>query len=522
MTSKSSEVAQLKRNIFIQLATIGLLPLVALIFITLRIGAMADGIHAATSTETLARSGRAHYKSFVEGVLEAVDVGMLSSKAMTHLESAGNDLEDLIRNGQNSQELETLYNNIQTQSAALHKDNSITALMGLRQGVNQANVALEKITRRLEEESGKQITSLISTSVSLRYALFALTTAMLLIWALVVRYLLKRLTIPLETAIGVCKAIANGQLADKNKNARADTDIGGLIANINAMRYKWTEVVYALRGHTQTLWQSSRNLTSQVVELDENAQRQSKSAGYIAQTIEEMSANMDVIARQANEASRHAETGGNLATLSKEGIGKVSAEIEQVAEIIHRAANSVSNLDAKAAGIGGIITLISGLADQTNLLALNAAIEAARAGEAGRGFAVVADEVRKLADQTNVSTQSIAAMITEIKSATKNIVLSMQASVDRVRNSVELSRELAERISEVQTMSSSISVAIDDVDRALQLQRKAALEIEKKILSIANSAENHASSGKTVSESAKSIESAASAISANVSYFKIE
>lgn len=522
MKSEDSEVFKLKRNLFLQLAVIGLIPVAALIIVTLRVGTMADGIQSATGIETLARSARTHYKSFVNGVLEAVDLGRLPSQALTDLGSTENDLQSLKLKSASEKALESMDNNLLTQLSLLQRDNSLASLMNLRQGINEANTALEKITHQLEEESRQQVISLIATSVTLRYVMFGLVATMLILWILVARYLIRRLTIPVEAAIGVCKDIAAGQLRLNAKRLHNSGDIGGLIANIDAMRRKWMEVVIALREHTHKLWQSSQTLANQVTELEGNAHEQSLAASSIAETVEEMSTNIDVIARQAQLASSHADAGGKVAASSMAAIDRVGTEIQQVAEMVGLATQSVTALDAMAVNIGGIVTMIRDVSDQTNLLALNAAIEAARAGDAGRGFAIVADEVRKLADRTGVSTHSIGSMITEMKLVTKQIVISMQTSVERVRQSVELGKEAAERMAEVQTMSISISAAIDDVDRALRLQRRSAQEIEERILSIANSAERHAASGKTVSESAQMIERAASSINADIAYFKAD
>jgi methyl-accepting chemotaxis protein len=516
-----SEIAQLKRNLFIQLAAIGLVPLIALVFMTVKVGVMAESIHHATTIENLARSARTHYKAFFDGVLEAVDLERLPSKALAHLESAESDLKDLSLKIPEGKQLAELDINLESQFTTLRNDSSIANLMRLRQDINLASSTLDKISNKLENDSSAQVSSLIATSISLRYFLIGLVTVMLLFWILVVRYLIRKLTIPLDAALSACKEVSAGHLNIDTKKLSEQGDLGGLIANIDLMRKKWAEVVSSMHQQILRMRQSSINLTGQVGELEDNAHKQRSAASSIAATMEEMSVNMDLIAKQANQASSHADAGGRLASSSMDVIGRVSNEVKQVSGIIEQAAKSVSELDAKVAGIGTILTVISDVADQTNLLALNAAIEAARAGDAGRGFAVVSEEVRKLADRTNESTQSIGTMIAEMKQATKQIVVSMQASVDSVRHSVELSREATDRMLEVQSMSASISHAIEDVDQALRQQRTSAVEIERKIMSIVDYAERHVASGSTVAESAQLIESAASAINADVSYFKL-
>jgi methyl-accepting chemotaxis protein len=522
MISEASELTRLKRILFLQLAAIGLFPLTALIFMTLHVGTMADDIQTARSIETLSRSARGHYKAFFDGVLEAVDLGKLPAKAMTNLEAAESDLQNLQQKVNAEPELAAMNANIKNQLSLLRTDNAVTTLLGLRQGINAANSSLDSISNRLEEKSRQQVETLIETSTTLRYTAFSLVIIMLIFWALVVRYLLRRLTMPVENAIAICTTMAAGQLVLNNRHANSSGDIGGLLANIDAMRCKWLAVVNALRSQTQNMWQSSQNLSQQVAALEDNAHQQSLAANAIATSVEEMTLNIENIARQAQQASSHADVGGEVATSSMQAIGRVSTEVEQVAAMINQAAHSVLELDAKTVGIAGIITVIQSIANQTNLLALNAAIEAARAGDAGRGFAIVADEVRKLADQTGESTKSISKMIAEMMQATKQIVVSMEGSVERVKFSVDLGREAAQRMTEVQTTSASISTAINQLDQALRQQRQSALEIEQRIMSIASSSERHAAAGKMVSESAQIIETAAKAISADIDYFKTD
>ncbi|TAN47790.1 MAG: hypothetical protein EPN21_16455, partial [Methylococcaceae bacterium] len=518
----ASELARLKRNLLSQLALIGLLPVLVLVFVTLHVGTIAGGISSASRIETFARSARTHYKAFVDGVLEAVDVGSLPSNALTHLEAAEHDLQRLAAEVQDGKELVGMTNSLQGQLSALRADNSLTALLRLRTGINEANVVLDRISLRLEEQSSAQIETMVATSRTLRLVSSAFVGVMLVLWALIVRYLIRRLTMPLDSAISICKDIAEGRLSIDSRRLTRNGDIGGLIASIDVMRRKWAEVVTALRGQTQMMWQTSQNLAVQVNELENDANEQNMAAGSIAATVEQMSTSMDVIAQQANEASNHADAGGKVAVACMDAIGLVRGEVKEIATMIGLAARNVNELNAKAVGIGGIVTVIREVADQTNLLALNAAIEAARAGDAGRGFAVVADEVRKLADRTGESTQSIASMIAEMKLATQQIVVGMESSAERVQRSVDLSQDAAARMAEVQVMSESIAKVIDDVDNALQQQRQAALEIEQRIMSIVNSAEGHVATGRKVAESAALIKSVASAISADVAYFKAD
>lgn len=519
---QSSQLGKLKFNLFVQLSLLGLIPLITLILVILKVGQLGDGIYTATTIESLARSERMHYKAFVDGVIEAVDLDYLSDNSLKELEKAESDLRQLQAKTNDISELDGLYNNLHEQLIALQGDKSIAQLVRLRPSINSANSALEKITRHLEEVSDQQIHLLINITQKLEYVLFALAGAMLFLLIFVVRYIIRRLTLPLEKAIALCTGIANGNLSSEGKLIVGSEDIGGLVSNIDRMRCKWADVIFQLTHHIKMMRLSAHNLSLQVAELEENSQLQSKSANAIETSIEEMSTSMDKIADRAHEATSHANQGGMVAFSGVQAIELLETEIDQVSALIDKVAINVNDLDAKAAGIGVVVTVISELADQTNLLALNAAIEAARAGDAGRGFAVVAEEVRKLADKTETSTKSITDMISEMKLAINQIVLSMNSSVKVVKHSVELSREVTHQMTEVQTMSKGISTAIDIVDHSLREQRSSAEQIEHKIMSIVTSAENHATSGKKVLESAQSIETTAEAIANHIVFFKID
>jgi methyl-accepting chemotaxis protein len=166
---------------------------------------------------------------------------------------------------------------------------------------------------------------------------------------------------------------------------------------------------------------------------------------------------------------------------------------------VQGSARTISELEGYSAEISTIVGVIKDIADQTNLLALNAAIEAARAGEQGRGFAVVADEVRKLAERTANSTQQITAMIDKVQSGSRRAVEEMEASVKRVSDGVELAHQAGNSISGIQSAAARVMQAVADIDRALKEQGVASRDIARNVEQVAQMTEQGSQSSRHVS-----------------------
>jgi methyl-accepting chemotaxis protein len=201
---------------------------------------------------------------------------------------------------------------------------------------------------------------------------------------------------------------------------------------------------------------------------------------------------------------------------SRAAMQQITKNLLRMAQKTQTTAHSVDQLTQRADQIGGIIKLIKEIADQTNLLALNAAIEAARAGEQGRGFAVVADEVRKLAERTGKSTDEISNMINKILQGTQRAVQEMNIGVARVNEGVALANKAGDSVTSIHAGSAKVTQAVDDITHALKEQVSAAREIARKVELIAQGAEENsatvsqtASSARELAELAQELESLA-------------
>ena len=207
----------------------------------------------------------------------------------------------------------------------------------------------------------------------------------------------------------------------------------------------------------------SEQLAATSAQVERGSEQQSVSASSMAVAVEEMTASIDQVAEHAREAQGISQTNRDLSTRGSDVILRVVEDMHGIAETVHESSVIIGGLGQQSDQIYSIVQVIKEIADQTNLLALNAAIEAARAGEQGRGFAVVADEVRKLAERTARSTEEIATMIQKIQGGTKQAVASMEVGVERVNLGVSLAGQAGDAIREIQLGAQRVEVAVIDI-----------------------------------------------------------
>ncbi|MBK7258285.1 MAG: methyl-accepting chemotaxis protein [Ignavibacteriae bacterium] len=229
---------------------------------------------------------------------------------------------------------------------------------------------------------------------------------------------------------------------------------------------------------------ASTQISSSTEEMAAGAHEQTSQAGEVASAVEEMtktimenSKNASVAADTAKQARVSAEQGGQV-------VGETVDGMRRIAQVVNKSAQTVKELGRSSDQIGEIIGVIDDIADQTNLLALNAAIEAARAGEQGRGFAVVADEVRKLAERTTKATKEIAGMIKKIQSDTTGAVTSMEEGTNEVERGIELADKAGASLKEIVGVSQKVTDMVTQIAAASEEQSSASEEISKNVESI--------------------------------------
>jgi len=255
-----------------------------------------------------------------------------------------------------------------------------------------------------------------------------------------------------------------------------------------------------LGGNAEEVAGKSRQLVSTAQQVATSSSQQSESAAAMAAAIEELTVSVSHIGDRASEANQLSQESGKHAQEGGKIIGQTVQDIHEIASTVNETSSRIRNLEAESDKISSVVAVIREVADQTNLLALNAAIEAARAGEQGRGFAVVADEVRKLAERTANSTREITTMIDGVRNGAKDAVTSMAIAVDRVSVGVARAEGASQAIERISETSSQTVEMVREITDAIREQSTASQSIAQQVERIAQVAElgNEAAAGSSV------------------------
>ncbi len=322
-----------------------------------------------------------------------------------------------------------------------------------------------------------------STADSNSIAIFLLSFFTLLSSAGAVYLVVQRLVIkPLSKSVELASHIANNDLSVDDLVVESEDEIGEATAALNKMKNNLRQMVHSIASTAESVASASEEIAANAAEQSRAAETQRNQVLHIATAMHEMTSTVVEVSGNANRASDIACQSAKMANQGGVIVGNTLKTMHDISNSVSGTGRQVHELGKRSNEIGRIVAVIDEIADQTNLLALNAAIEAARAGEQGRGFAVVADEVRKLAERTTTATKEIASMIETIQSETQSAVHAMEEGTRQVKDGVnatiqagdslqqiiQKSEEVGDMIAMIATASTEQSSTTEEVKNSME------------------------------------------------------
>ncbi|WP_234083216.1 methyl-accepting chemotaxis protein [Azonexus sp. R2A61] len=325
---------------------------------------------------------------------------------------------------------------------------------------------------------------------------------------------------PIAQARQAAAAIAAGNLGEGIDASRND-EMGALLKSLEDMRQQLRQLVAHLKENAAGVSGASAQLSTASGEVAKAIALQSESAASMAAAVEQMTVSVNHVGDSAVEARQITQETGEQSATGNRVIQETVAEMQNISQVVAEASRTIQSMDANSQNIGGIVQVIREVAEQTNLLALNAAIEAARAGEQGRGFAVVADEVRKLAERTAQATTQIGNMIGDLQASAQAAVGTMAQVVGKVETGVVLANRTSESMLGINERAQQVVAVVNEISEALREQGVASNDIAINVERIAQMSEENSSATRSVADTARQLETLAADTERSVAIFRI-
>jgi methyl-accepting chemotaxis protein len=305
---------------------------------------------------------------------------------------------------------------------------------------------------------------------------------------------------PLRETLKAAERIAKGDLS-KDLDVRRRDEMGALQRSMQDMTVSLRGLISGIGDGVTQIASAAEELSAVTEQTSVGVNSQKDETDLVATAMNQMTSTVLEVARNAEEASEAARQADQQAREGDKVVNDAIVQIERLAREVNNSTEAMGKLKLESDKIGGVLDVIKSVSQQTNLLALNAAIEAARAGEAGRGFAVVADEVRSLAQRTQESTEEIEVLIAALQSGTQHVVSTLDASRDLTDSSVDLSRQAGSALGHITRTVSNIQAMNQQIAAAGEEQSSVAEQINRSVLNVRDVSEQTAAASEETAAS---------------------
>ena len=322
--------------------------------------------------------------------------------------------------------------------------------------------------------------------------------------------------------LGVIQEIAANNLSIDDMNIVSEDEVGKAGAALNRMKNNLRGIIHSIAGTASHVASASEEISSSATQQAQSAETQKDQAMQVATSMQEMSSTVISVSDSCNKAADAARHAAETARQGGSIVEETLTKMRVIAESVGATARKMDELGKSSDQIGRIIGVIDDIADQTNLLALNAAIEAARAGEQGRGFAVVADEVRKLAERTTTATKEIAQMIKNIQDETRTAVVAMESGTKQVEEGVTSTAKAGDSLRAIIQMSEDVGGMITGIATAATQQSSTTEQVNHNIEQIAKLVKESAIGAKQSATACQDLSSLALDLQTMVAKFNLE
>ncbi len=389
-----------------------------------------------------------------------------------------------------------------------------------RQARRDMDASFQKAYASVGQIVEGQIAKSKADAVASDILMFSVTALALVLAGLISWLIVRQITRPLKNALSIAEAIGAGDMTEVAVERRGD-EFGALLGSLDKTRQNLRGLLLHVTDSTIQLASAAEELSAVTEQTSAGVSSQRQETDQVATAMNEMAATVHEVAQNAQEASSAAQRADNQAAHGSVVLQRALTQIGKLTDEVSLSTDAVNRLNEESVSISTVLTVINGIAEQTNLLALNAAIEAARAGEAGRGFAVVADEVRSLAQRTQESTAQIEQLIAGLQNRARGASDMMNASNTLAQDTVVLAREVETGLNDVVQTISLIQAMNMQIATAAEEQSSVAEEINRSVLNVRDVAEQSAAAVEETAASTAELARLGNELQSRVSFFKV-